>query len=306
MAIELITGYAGAAHISSADDGAFNIGAFGAGKYVFESANKLAASVVSANLISIASGDALFEGRHVRLSSAETVAIENGAQGVNRNDIICIKYERASETNVETATLAVIKGTAAATATDPTIPSGSIAAGASTAYMPLYRVPIHGITVNTPVRLFDYITSVSDISGTVPITRGGTGATTAAAALKNIMGGKVVLYNNASGTTGTVTLSQSAANFNHMRVYATSPYGDTSCDVINPNGKDFTLWASSTDNASITRAYMLQQRRTISGTSITVYDNGYIWLESDLGSNRISSVSTNTNIAITRVEAWNE
>ena len=88
MAIELVTGYAGSAHISAADDGAFNMGAFGAGKYVFETASQLAASVVNANTVSVAAGDALFEGRHVRLASAETVSIDNGAQGVKRHDIL--------------------------------------------------------------------------------------------------------------------------------------------------------------------------------------------------------------------------
>ena len=302
MAIELVTGYAGSAHISAADDGAFNMGAFGAGKYVFETASQLAASVVNANTVSVAAGDALFEGRHVRLASAETVSIDNGAQGVKRHDIVCIKYEKASGTNVESATLAVVKGTAAANPVDPTIPSGSIASGSSTAYMPLWRIPLDGISVGTPVKLFTTVPPLADTVACVPIANGGTNATTAAGALQSIMGGKSVLYNDANGTTGTVTLSQSAANFNRMRVYATSPYGDTSVDLVNPNGKDFSLCTVSTDGTSLSTMYFINQRRQISGTSMTVHDNGYAYLVS----NGTVVVNENVYMKVIRVEAWNE
>lgn len=155
MTTELITGHAGSAHISAADAGWFNVGVVGEGKYVLDTGTQFACNVQSANLVTIGIGDALFEGRHVRVSATENVALDNGAQGMNRNDLICIKYEYASSTSVETASLAVIKGTASSgTATDPDVPSGSILEGASTAYMPLWRIPISGITVGDPEKLY--------------------------------------------------------------------------------------------------------------------------------------------------------
>lgn len=215
MAIELITGHAGSAHISSEDAGWFNAGVVGGGKYVLDTGTQFACNVQSANLVTIGVGDALFEGRHVRVSATENVALDNGAQGMNRNDIICIKYEYASSTSVETASLAVIKGTASSgAAVDPDVPSGSILEGASTAYMPLWRIPISGITVGEPVKLYGEVLAaldgalnrtwgvnqipnlpaskttsgtfdiaripdvpVSKISGTLPAAKGGTGAT---------------------------------------------------------------------------------------------------------------------------------
>ena len=163
MTVELITGHAGSAHISAADAGWFNAGVVGEGKYVLDTGTQFACNVQSANLVTIGVGDALFEGRHVRVSATENVALDNGAQGVNRNDIVCIKYEYASSTSVETASLAVIKGTATSgTAVDPDIPSGSILEGATTAYMSLWRIPISGITVGTPEKLYGEILSSLD------------------------------------------------------------------------------------------------------------------------------------------------
>ena len=173
MTVELITGHAGSAHISAADDGWYNVGVVGSGKYVLDTGTQFACNVQSANLVTIGIGDALFEGRHVRVSATENVALDNGAQGVNRNDIICIKYEYNSGTAVESASLAVIKGTASSsTPADPTIPSGSILNGATSAYMPLWRIPISGITVGTPVKLFDEIATLENANtGSVAATR---------------------------------------------------------------------------------------------------------------------------------------
>lgn len=166
MTIELVTGHAGSAHVSAEDVGWFNIGIVGDSNFVLYTGNKLAAAVASSNTVNIGIGDALFEGRHVRVSAPEAVHIDNGAQGVNRNDIICIKYELAG--GIETASLAVVKGTATSgTPTDPTIPSGTITAHAATAYMPLWRIPISGVTPGTPVQLFKLVKSLNEISSSL-------------------------------------------------------------------------------------------------------------------------------------------
>ena len=396
MTVELITGHAGSAHISAADDGWQNVGAFGSGKYVLDTGTHFNAEVQNANLVTIGVGDAMFEGRHVRVSATENVAIDNGAQGMNRNDIICIKYEYDSGTDVESASLEVVKGTASSsTPSDPTIPSGSILDSDSTAYMPLWRIPIEGITVGTPVKLYgdvvvtlagmltktwtasqipnisaskitsgtldaarvpnidaskvtsgtfadgripnlaaskitsgtfsadripnlaaskitsgtlgaDRIPNISAskiTSGTLPISRGGTNATTAAAALQNIMGGKTVLYNNSTGTTGTVTLSSSAANFNHMRIYfrATNDYNQVgSADIYSPNGKSASLvLATPTVAAAWTGIWFKSEVVAISGTSITRTITVNIAAPGN-------ETNTNKNIYIYRVEGWNE
>ena len=150
---ELVTGYAGTEHITSAQVGAYNAGTFGAGKYVLDTADQLAATIIDANTIQIAAGDAIFEGRHVTIDPAETVTISSGSMGMERYDIITIHYERDGG-GVETAALEVIEGTpSSGTPVLPTVPAGSILEGDADAYMSLYIVKITGLTPGTPVRV---------------------------------------------------------------------------------------------------------------------------------------------------------
>lgn len=355
MTVELITGHAGSAHISAADDGWLNVGVVGSGKYVLDTGTKFACNVQSANLVTIGIGDALFEGRHVRVSAIENVALDNGAQGVNRNDLVCIKYNYDSGTSVETASLEVIKGTAVGgTPSDPTIPSGSILEGATAAYMPLWRIPISGITVGEPEKLYGEVIAPLDgiysktwdasqipnlpagkitsgtldaaripnldaskiasgtfaaaripsldaskitsgtfaaaripsldaskistgtlgadripnlnaskiTAGTLPVARGGTGKTSGTVYMVD------VLYNNTSGSNGTITLSASAANYTELEImYRNSVGGEySSTRVCNPNGKIAALVSVDTNSSGHMR--LVNKPVEISGTSI--------------------------------------
>ena len=395
MTCELVTGYAGAAHISAEDDGLLNAGVVGTGKYVLQTGDQLEANVQSANVIVISTGDALFEGRHVRVSAAENVSIDNGAQGVNRNDIICIKYEKDSGTGVESASLAVVKGTATSgDPSDPAIPAGSILANATTAYMQLWRIPITGVTVGTPVKLSTTIPnldtaatgsvaasrltgtiataripslaaskitsgtfdaaripsldaskvtsgtfdaaripnlSASKItSGTLAVARGGTAASTASAGyvfaapsgaagapsfralvesdIPNLGAGKItsgtldaaripsldaskitsgnlglarmpfyVLYNDNTGTTGEVTLSDSAANYSYIEIFyrSTTDAIRGSVKVFSPNTKYANMNICQIDSSG--HFYIKTKTVYINGTSISQYGYaGYV------------------------------
>ena len=176
MAIELITGHAGTAHVSSADAGAYNAGTAGSGRYVLGTANGMSATLEDANTLVIATGDAIFDGRHVRITSSESVTIDSGAQNMQRKDIVGIYY--SVENAVETATVAVYKGTpAASAATDPTLPTGNILEGATTAFMPLYRITLNGITPNEPEQLFNTLESLDSLKSETDATISGLSST---------------------------------------------------------------------------------------------------------------------------------
>lgn len=156
--LHLVTGYAGKAHVMAADHGSLNAALFGSGQYVLNRGNKFAASIVTNNLIKVLDGDLMIQGRHVRLNEGAYVelTIENGEQGMLRNDLIVARYTKDSGTGVEDCSLVVIKGTAAESGpADPEYTSADIIEGnAILADMPLYRVPLNGVTIEDLVPLF--------------------------------------------------------------------------------------------------------------------------------------------------------
>ena len=155
MTIELVDGKAGVAHISSEDKAIIHQAKFSKSDVVFDWGDAFKCSMSSPNRATIGTGCASIQGLDWHITAAESVTISNGSQGVKRNDIICAHYHRDSKTGNELVELTVLKGTPnATTAADPTIPSGKIPSGAVDAYMPLWRIPLDGIAVGTPVRLF--------------------------------------------------------------------------------------------------------------------------------------------------------
>ena len=155
MTIELVDGKAGVAHISSEDKAIIHQAKFSKSDVVYEWGDAFKCSMSSSNRATVGTGCASIQGLDWHITSAESVTISNGSQGMKRNDIICAHYHRDSKTGNENVALTVLKGSPnAAAAADPTIPSGKILSGAVDAYMPLWRIPLDGITVGTPVRLF--------------------------------------------------------------------------------------------------------------------------------------------------------
>lgn len=155
MTIELVDGKAGTAHISSEDKAIIHQAKFSKSDVVFDWGDAFKCTTGSANRATIGTGCASIQGLDWHITAAESVTISNGSQGMKRNDIICAHYHRNASNGNENVELTALKGTPNATAAaDPTIPSGKILSGAVDAYMPLWRIPLDGITVGTPVRLF--------------------------------------------------------------------------------------------------------------------------------------------------------
>lgn len=155
MTIELVDGKAGTAHISSEDKAIIHQAKFSKSDVVFDWGDAFKCSMSSSNRATIGTGCASIQGLDWHITAAKSVTISNGSQGMKRNDIICAHYHRDAKTGNELVELTVLKGTPnATTAADPTIPSGKILSGAVDAYMPLWRIPLDGITVGTPVRMF--------------------------------------------------------------------------------------------------------------------------------------------------------
>ncbi|MGD6877826.1 hypothetical protein [Bacillus infantis] len=164
--MELVTGFRDQAHITAAQDGSFNAGVVGSGFYVLPTGQKLSASAISSNIIRLLDGDIVMQGRHITLAkgSYEDVQIANGSQGQKRNDLIVCRYSKDTDTGVESASLVAIQGIpTSGTPVDPEYNDGDILSGDTTVDMPLYRIPLDGLNVKTPVKLFTVVDDLATL-----------------------------------------------------------------------------------------------------------------------------------------------
>jgi len=165
--LHLVTGYKGAAHVTSADQGVLNAMTVGVNDYVFTKGRRFEAQIISNNAVRIYDGSLMMNGRQVNLDAGSYLdaVIANGTQGMNRHDIIAIRYILNRTTGVETAHLGVHQGTpAAGTPTDPENQySDSILNGVTTHDMNLYRVVLEGLTITRVEPLFQLLAPMADI-----------------------------------------------------------------------------------------------------------------------------------------------
>lgn len=282
--LHLVTGYAGTPHISAGDAGALNASIIGSGQYVMDYGSKLSATVVTNNLVRVHDGVIIMQGRQIRIEENTTVdlAIDSGVSGYYRNDLIVARYTKDASTGVEEANLVVIKGTqSTSSATDPAYTVGDILNGAVKADFPLYRISIDGLNAKEPVALFNVVGnfgehignknnphnvtaaqvgaaasnhthSITSMSGTLSIAKGGTGATSASAA-RNALGlgnttGALPIANGGTGATsaaaartalGVTPANIGAAKSDHTHAYSAI------------TGKPTFTWDASTGTLAI-------------------------------------------------------
>lgn len=161
--VELVTGHANKAHATAEQAAGLNAGIIGLDDYVLDVHDKLKITVVSANKVTIGTGELVMQGRHVSQGTPEDLIVTNGSQGQKRNDLIVCRYAKGSQ-SVESAKLVVVRGTpTTGTPTDPAVNTTSPLDGGTTYDMPLYRIPLDGITIGTPVALFNVLKPMSDV-----------------------------------------------------------------------------------------------------------------------------------------------
>lgn len=91
-----------------------------------------------------------------------------------------------------------------------------------------------------------------------------------------------VLYNNASGTNGTVTLSETAANFSYLEIFFKDNVNNKyySAKLQSPNGKSTSLSyieSFNQSNQNTNSFYLFSRQITINATSIST-DTGHYGL----------------------------
>ena len=158
MAFEIVDCMTGAKHISSDDLAALNTATVGKENCVLKYGNDFALTMASANAATLGTGVGMVGGKRFWNQAATSLTIQSGTQGQKRNDLVVARYSKTTE-GIESIVPVVIKGT-------PT--TGTPADPATTANdLKLWRVPLNGITVGTPVKLFSPVTPLATLGDSV-------------------------------------------------------------------------------------------------------------------------------------------
>lgn len=228
--LHLVTGYAGEEHITSNDQGSFNAALMGNGEFVLERGNQFAAQVISNNKVRIFDGDLLMQGRHIRLKENTYVDLffENGTQNYKRSDLIVVRYEKDPATDIESASLVVVKGvpTENAYVSSDKITGDIINEHALQNDTILYKVNFDGLSIQEPVKVFSTVPTLETIK-TDTIERVEQEAKKAIQDVVDAAGEVVPLFGAESPTTETVgKVKQFFVNVENGELFVCTEAGD--------------------------------------------------------------------------------
>lgn len=150
--LHLVTGHAGEPHVKASDDASLMQAIYGGDSVVLDRNNAFSCDVISNNLVRVNDGEALMQGRYIKMDKGNYVDlnIDNGHTGYRRIDVIAIEYTKDDETNIEEANLVVVKGseTQQEEVNVPELIEGDTVDGsATTNQMALYHVKIDGLSI---------------------------------------------------------------------------------------------------------------------------------------------------------------
>lgn len=158
MAFEIVDGMTGTKHISSDDLSALNVATIGKANCVLKYGDDFKLTMASANSATLGTGVGMVGGKRFWNQAATSLTVTSGTQGQKRNDLVVARYAKTGA-GIESITPVVIKGTpSTGTAADPATTSNDLK---------LWRIPLNGISVGTPVRLFDPVVSLASLENSV-------------------------------------------------------------------------------------------------------------------------------------------
>lgn len=158
MAFEIVDGMTGTKHISSDDLSALNVATIGKANCVLKYGDDFKLTMASANSATLGTGVGMVGGKRFWNQAATSLTVQSGTQGQKRNDLVVARYAKTGA-GIESITPVVIKGTpSTGTAADPATTSNDLK---------LWRIPLNGISVGTPVKLFDLVASLATLRDSV-------------------------------------------------------------------------------------------------------------------------------------------
>ncbi|MDY5081998.1 MAG: hypothetical protein SPE77_08020 [Collinsella sp.] len=235
MAFEIVDGMTGTKHISSDDLSALNVATIGKADCVLKYGDDFKLTMASANSATLGTGVGMVGGKRFWNQAATSLTVQSGTQGQKRNDLVVARYAKTSA-GIESITPVVIKGTpTTGTASDPEVTANDLK---------LWRVPLDGISVGEPVRLFDPVASLATIGDSVSQTTLGdwtilriSGLTIASTTLKGTA-------SNFSNTGTSTNFYKNLGHYNYPVEFVDAPVLNLTASA----GSVFT--ADSADNSS--------------------------------------------------------
>ena len=168
MAFDGVFAFQGKDHITASQLGRIVEGVAGKGRYVLPTLNQMTAEMQTANKVRVGTGDLVMDGRVVTNEAAVDLTVESGMSGYKRNDLVVCRYTKNASTGVEKFAAEVVKGTpTTGTAADPKVTEGDISSGSASAVMPLWRIPLNGITPGAPVRIAPVASTLKTLGDSV-------------------------------------------------------------------------------------------------------------------------------------------
>lgn len=165
MGANIITGYTGTRHITPAMDASVFRSIIGPDAYILNDGDKCVGSMPDINHFTVAGGNISLQGYQVQITQ-ETLTVDTCATGYKRIDLVALRYNHDTGTQIDSFTLEIIKGTeVAGTPTEPSYNTGEIEAGVNAVDMILYRIDLDGSTVTYSTRATTIASTLSLILG---------------------------------------------------------------------------------------------------------------------------------------------
>lgn len=161
--MHLITGRQGTDHVTSANEGFKNSKIFGEGNIIFDAQGDFYARKIDDNTIRVSKGQGMMNGRAFENLEDTDLTIMTGTVALKRIDLICVRYEKNPNTELEKVELVVITGQKSVS--EPTAPqynAGNILNGDRIVDFPLYEVYINGLVIDSVTALFELHSGLVD------------------------------------------------------------------------------------------------------------------------------------------------
>lgn len=165
MGANIITGYTGTRHITPAMDASVFRSIIGPDEYILNDGDKCVGSMPDINHFTVGGGNISLQGYQVQITQ-ETLIVDTCATGYKRIDLVALRYNHDIGTQIDSFTLAVIKGTeVTGTPAEPSYNTGEIEAGVNAVDMILYEIDLDGSTVTFVPRTSTINAGMKDVSG---------------------------------------------------------------------------------------------------------------------------------------------